>query len=606
MPDPPYQPGRISYEWIKATGPQYQTCDAWTYEKDLETFLSRDPGKFGSPEDNLMILLGGIGTGKSTVLRRSLTAIQARNRTCSKVQDGSKICKERPPTIVLDFKGIRQGESQAAAENRFWNIVSTRINDEIQKRPNAEEEVKTFWPWCLKKPHLLDYCSELHRFFSKAELRISALEAGVNYVNWPTEKLLEALLSERDELFNEMSEESLAWYRVFMLAYDLSSRSHSCNCAYLVLENVDHVDPSLQKKAVTFAILLCDILRTRTVIAVRPLTYERSLHGEVLVDVRSHFGPRLADVIKARIDLCLKNEKVSDYAKQALISLNTTFSNSESNESRLQSLLRITSGISVRYALRNLYNMLQSPSVAIAYNKPLFISGMTVNEMARAFFFSNENAMLMHAFENLYLTDGASGKERWLIKPRILDFLRRIRRGACQTSEIFSFMLKFNHQEEVVRSALTEMMARTRPLIWSADGLEAGGADSKAIIMLTPVGGNYYDELFGEMFYEEVCLAKNVRSPVSIPQVIGFHNDLTLVDLTEIKYAVGKHGSIFYKTAYPDGTPSLMFVHWDKLVRGLNNIKQVYAGATEFDESRDVWLRAQVRSITEEIVPSAT
>ena len=133
------------------------------------------------------------------------------------------------------------------------------------------------------------FMRRLSSILSSSAPRIEAMAAGTAFGSWGADDLKRAMFAERDKLF-DLSPESLAWYYVFQLAYELARSSGHCRCAYLLVDNVDGLDPRLQRNIASFGHLLCDVLRARTVVAMRPLTWKNT-QGEFLVDVKEHLAP---------------------------------------------------------------------------------------------------------------------------------------------------------------------------------------------------------------------------------------------------------------------------------------------------------------------------
>lgn len=592
--------GRISFEWTRAAGPQWLSKDPGVYEQELEAFLLRDPGSTDSIEDNITVILGGIGTGKSTCIRRCIGIARARARVCTRAAVGGATCTATPKLIDLDFRGWNTSEKVSPKEKRdnYWNHLEAQVRQQISRPLNANDEVSVFWGWMLKQPKLLSRSKEVNRFFSGIEPKITAYANKEPYGSWTAEQILESLLRDRTELFRTLSHESLAWYQIFRLAHEQSSGHASCTCTYLLVDNVDGLEPDMQCSVVSIAQLLCGVLRARTIIAVRPLTWQNT-QGEFLLEQKHHYSPAFADVFRERFDAFFKESASLDThgisaARHLLTSIAT-------ETSPLHRMIKTTAGISIRYALRNVHNLMESPLMSAAFAKPTFTQSMNVRELARAYFFADEADMVPSAFENLYSVGHIADINRSLVKPRILDYIQRCRGGTAPTVEIFKFLAQFGHAESIIRLALDELMLRSRPLLWGEDGFEVVRADSKGRIMLTPIGTRYLDELFGEVFYDEVCIAKSAKDMVPLTAVLNFHKELTEADFREIAYAVEHDGSIFYASCYPQSMPALSFAHWSRMKDGLRNIQSSYEGSLVIDPKRLDWIAEQTRRLVSDL-----
>jgi hypothetical protein len=157
--------------------------------------------------------------------------------------------------------------------------------------------------------------------------------------------------------------------------------------------------------------------------------------------------------------------------------------------------------------------------------------------------------------------------------------------------------MKFGHDKQLITVALNELMNSQRPLLWSEDGFHVDDCDSNSRIMTTPIGIGYYNDLFGELFYEEACLAQFGNERINPSDTIEFHQRLTEIDLQESEFAISKYGYTFYSRNYPqDEIISISQIHWNKLLIGLNNINRNFPDIN-VDQKRSEWIRHQFKSI---------
>jgi hypothetical protein len=590
--DSQYINGRRSFIWSRADGATYETTEPGVYEQELQSFLDRDPGDFRSPEDNITIIVGGIGTGKSTTIKRSIESVIAKARNCSVTSNGG-LCIAKPIVVVIDFKSWEDEQVLAVEEKRsenFWNLVATCARQAISTEISEEQEVKCFWAWLLNQPKLLRRSLIINKFLSVEREKIIQLSSSL--ISTPLPQILADLIKKRSRLFDSFKSEDFAWYSVALLAYQCLLPKKTCPCLYLVVDNVDGLEPNTQRLALGLAQLLCAVLKARTLIALRPLTW-KNVQGELLIDRKDHYSPHWNSVLISRLTECLVTDRLNliDHAKEAINQLINALRN-ESNF--LHKMFSATVGISVRYALRNLHNLLQSPILKAAYSNKKFVLDLSVSDLSKAYFFGGASSIIPHAFENLYVTGSSRELSPVVLKPRILDFIKRRQNGMTTMKGIFEFSFKFGHRADMVQTALKELAMRERPLIWSEDGYELFSRKSNSRVMLTPIGYSYIKDLFGELFYEEVCLAKPGEK-ITPGDVLRFHTEFSEAEFREINHVVNKHEAMYYRAIY--GDTALCVEHWKKLFNGLKNIEFSYVGEIGFDEKRENWLLEKLGKI---------
>lgn len=609
----PYCHGSVTYDFVNPIGPRFIDCKPGSYEAIIENFIRRDFGCQPIKKDDLMILIGGIGTGKSTTLRISYDKIFSESRKCSNSKNKDFICDKRPILIKFDFNDLEGGDANDCEDNdnddeKLWNFISACINGSLKYHLSVEEEVGYFWKWCLEQSRLLGNSIHLNKFFSEHDKYIDAFCKKDFFIS--EDETLNYLIRQRGNFFRESCSEAIAWYRVFSLAYALNNKKfidENCNCLHLLFDNADHLTPTLQKKAVKFAILLTSILCARTIISIRPLTWEKSVHGHILYQEELHYSPGVCEVIAKRIDACIsrKTGDLNELQIKSLEKLKEHFIGRDPHErihhTFLSQLIESTSGISVRFALRNLCNMLASP---IILRQPLgdrFLKDIKVSEITRALFFSDLDKINIDAFDNIYIVQGTLRDDQILIKPRILYFIN-YHQNSSTIAELFKFTEKFFYNENDVINAINSLLRTTRPLLWCENGYKINDTNSKGRIILTPIGYKYYESLYGELYYDEVCLAQNTNHSVRLEDIYDFHKRLTNQDIKEIKKCIDEFGSLTYHGFYPKDIQhmSMSLIHWRKLVIGLKKRDEKNEWSTLIiDKKRENWIINQIQKCLE-------
>jgi len=562
--------GTRAFDW--QTGKPLR-CRAGEHERILAEFLFNDPAGPSKAGLDVLVLIGGIGTGKSTTVREMVRQITTQRRACSAAPSTKNDCTEKPILIDLDALDIysdsgRRGPDKERVRQQledFWNMAAKRLEKLLAGKLSFETEA-AFWVWALEKESLSDRSMFIHRWLNECEYQIRALSSRQPYAGWTLDAIAQSLERRRSELMSTIPERDLVWYRVFQLIYAVQvENKFLCRCRYVILDNVDHLEPEVQSTVVDFIILLSDVLRARTLIAIRPLTWERSVHAHMLVRTQNHFSPSLREVFVRRLEAARRSAgmspQIAAYLQSMIMPLTTP-------KNLWGKMFEATSGLSVRFAIRNFLNLTQSRLLPPLASSAVFRK-MKSSEIARAFFFGEGENVLHNNLENLYGLGNDMRAEFRLVKPRLLDYVIRICDGQTTLDELAGTMAKFDYTPEMLVKAINDLLWRSRPLLWSQAGHQIGAVAGRSKIAVTPIGRGYHEKLFGQLYYDEVCIARSTRDVVTLDRVIDFHKQLWKQDHIEITRAVRKHGSGFYLSLYPRATPAISAIHALSLSEGV-------------------------------------
>jgi hypothetical protein len=257
-------------------------------------------------------------------------------------------------------------------------------------------------------------------------------------------------------------------------------------------------------------------------------------------------------------------------------------------------MFEATTGLSVRLALKHFANLAESPLLPAIGDgfDPLNIA----SAFARAYFFGNAGGLARDAFDNLYAIGGDMRTEYRLIKPRILDFVHRRPRMTTEVDTLVAHMSKFGYGRDELTKALADLLFPARPLLWCQDALEIPPLTSHAAIAATPLGEGYIDTLFGELYYDEVCIASGPTARVDIHDLFDFHRDLWEQEKKEIKAVVTGPGKEHYRSVYPNDRIALSVLHARNMIKGIKK-RRISERPAGFDPQRDEFLADEVRSL---------
>lgn len=608
-----YHRGRVRYDWDQLPRSerrfQLKEVQLGAYEQRLQSLLHSIPLSPTSSNDRVVVLIGGIGTGKTTALQKAFSTNLVTGQVCTCCPRQLAGEARRPLLMHLDLTTNEGEDADAdhdqAAEQKatamenddIWNQLAAFFSERLSEG-DVDEGTPKFWYWCLSQPKLLARSKRIHTFLLSKRPILRAIEQGRPFGGENLEHNVANIYRERELFVQSFDAESLAWYQVFLFKYYRSRDGAACPCDVIWLDNIDQASPRAQRLSVRIVLLLADVLEAKAFISVRPLTWQRSIHGNYLVTTEPHYSPDLGRVLESRTQRLFASGVLSEDAKKAVSALIAAVGARKGRYVWLREMLEATSGLSVRWAIRNLVNMTEAPLFStLDCTSPDPLAQFKMSELVRAYFFGTRNAMIPHAFDNLYAVGGDRRRSRILIKPRILDLLIRVFNGYAAVRDICFIMSQFGHEATVVLQALNELMRRTRPLIWCEKDFSISDAGSVAKILATPIGEEYYSTLFGELYYEEVCLAGSLEEVIHLGKVYAFHQELAKQDFEEIGNYVMDSGSLAYRQLYPRESVGISVLHAANLIVGLMN--RTREGERFFDPKRAYWLDDQIQQILE-------
>jgi len=567
-----YCSGTRCYQW--ETG-KLKELPPNEYEDTLAEFLLQDPAAKVKAGLDVMVLIGGIGMGKSTTVRRLIRLLETQTRTCTDSSAAAGHCSCPPIVLCFDAgdmsepaRHLPQKERIDNQMNEFWNIAASRVENLLGASFSFETEA-AFWAWALEQSGIRDRSTVLHRWLNESNYQIRALATKTAYAGWSIDHIAHSLEQQRSELMKHIPERDLVWYRMFQLIYAVKIlKLFQCSCRYIFLDNVDQLEPDVQRGLVDFVILLSDVLRARTFIAIRPLTWERSVHAHMLVRVKNHCSPSVREVLMKRVAKLSQDKGCPVDAPAYLRSL---ISSLTAPGSLWGDMFDATSGLSVRFAIRNFLNFAQSRLLPPLSESTNPLENMRASEIARSFFFGSGESLLHQNLENLYALGTDMRQEYRLIKPRILDFLIQVCDGSTTLDELAITLGRFGYRAPLLLKAINDLLLRSRPLLWSQDGykIPISSLTSRSKIAVTPIGRGYHANLFGQLYYDEICLASSSIDVVPLEQVIAFHKEIWEQDKNEIVLATRKHGPGFYLSLYPRERPAISAIHAANLKEGV-------------------------------------
>ena len=582
--------------------------------------MSRNPGAIllNEMDDNTLILRGGIGTGKTTTLKKFFQEIIQKPRHCQYSKEERNYCTKTPRYFELDYRTAISPNSESETE-LFWLFTESELHKQYESLRKKDYNLIEFLDWCLNKVNIIRNEKDIQGFVLRHHKQFMALK-DQNRDRETYKRISSEILNDLDMFLQNCTVKTRAWYALFLLAYliGLDDKSIDHHCNYILVDNIDHFSPNLQGDAILFAYKLTEILSARTVIAVRPLTYSNLRHYHFMVTKVDHRSPSCFDVINARYEDFLKiyqdglSEKETAYIKDIL-----SVMTSRPYHSIYPKLVWASSGLSIRYATRNIRYMLNSPiiidylceelenskKINYQYDARSTVSKIKTGRIARAYFHGESDGLKLDRFQNLYSVGGESILycSCSLIKPRILDFIQRIMRGKCSIIELFTYLGLFGYHEKDISIAINDLLDNKRSLIWSSEGLECDDLKSKNDLSITSLGQGYYNVLFGEYCYVESCLAQTLSKSLKPREIFDFHKKIEELDLNEIKTFCENRSSQEYRKLYDKDIPALSYLHAKRISEGYEKRKEEREAISDIHKGRENYVEFNVNNILNDI-----
>jgi len=545
------------------------------FQKRVYAFLTRDFDK-DNPIQKTAILVGGLGTGKSTFLWYEKT----------KLKQFHEKTESQYALINVDFSTFHDEISRdEAGKDKYRDKVYRSICEQLRKsiddnnisHMSEEEEVTLFWNWCLKKYDLLQESNILSSHLSRLECKIKdSLEK---------EELATSLKEEKSHLFVSLQNDSHAnmFYIFLKLIYFLENKQYERR--YMFLDNLDHLLPDLQKEIVHLALRIGNGYNFRTLVSIRPLTAEKCFHGHRNNIVIEHCSPDIMEVINSRIEVIARkySEKYPEFTHDVK-KISKLLERSKGNP--LRKYLIRSSGLSVRLALRQFHNFILSPIIKDEAGR--INTNKRVSEIIHAFIYGKDGADVNHNFENIYSVSGSINTHTITLKSRILYYLAYLKNGESQLVDLYEYLKLFYRQDirASLINSLNELMYRPRPLLWVQGEFEVSNAESYQRIRMTHIGVGYIRSLFGELSYDEACISNGMYQRDGAAFALAHHKEFAESDFRESQYHALTYGLDSYKMSLSnDRQKSLSHIHWSRLARALQN-----RNTPHYDANRESWL----------------
>lgn len=524
-------------------------------------------GKILRPVSPVVCIQGGMGAGKSTTINYLIHHVIGRMDSTS--QNDPVHSNHTRLLAHIDFHNFgRASHFNHEVEERQSTEMLTVLCDELRARSwmviDEQEEYFQFWN------QLVNY------YFSWADKEVNRVtRVLITKAPWIRNKIDNPSpddLVKRQELLMKLQEQDMTWYLRYLIllwCYLIRTRyNNDRGKATVILDNVDTLSPHLQRLLISLVLRNASQNGPTFVILMRPETLRRQGLADTLVDVVHHEGPTPIDMVADRLKRFCKQpdnyfkpelgltknqaQLIEEFLQRIEQKIN------DDHEDVFSCFMRHSTGSSVRMALilaqglllNSLHDMKNSNLT------PYFLIRACVRHGNPQFQAYPKNP-IDNPFNINRIKEG-----RFLLKPRILNFIRDRGDDRCNLSVIRSTFALFGYPEESIKSALNEMLRNECQLLRS-DGFDVyreTWGDEQETLYLTAIGKGYIDHLiYSTDFVQEVMLDCYINQPSSWPKAVSidlltekfdllylFLRELHKTDADEVASFIDRHGVYKY------------------------------------------------------------
>lgn len=553
----PYRKAKKRFNWHSSERNPI-TDIKYDYEEKLYTLLKKNTLNHDLHENRPIVIVGGRGSGKTTAVVNVLKKLSAENISTF-IRIDMNQWDDRP----------FEDEDERKLQLRFAAHLSEKIKSASPKEPTLEEELYEFFPWCIdnrsKIGDMIAHVEPLSNFLRRRSTHIRKLLAKEPYGSRSNEQLYDDLVEGLEETLDLMSEIDAIWYQLLQLICfsDWDAEKVDLSKRILILDNIDPVDPRLQRFAAKLFQSITLASGVQTIIPMRPHTQivGNTAAGADWYTREDHCSPNLIDVINARLDKLIDSESDNESAtvvKKIRQALNK-------DAKHLKEIVSDTSALDIRTGLINFSNfverLLASRGIDVDFD-------LDQSEVCRLFFLGDRNRFNYHYAENLFCY--ASGDEQVITMCKVftLDFILRHSNGSAAFSSIRDYLVGLGLSKIEIECSLGNLLSRSRALLWSPDGFDQSILKDDSPLHATPLAFTYYYRLFGEYYYTEVCMMDRRFHTVSVSEVFGFEKEFVRGEVRALLNFVDARGAETLRTIFPSPSDFLGLRHWRRFQHG--------------------------------------
>ena len=500
---------------------------------DYERYLA---GKLLNPPRKVILLIGPLGSGKSTTL---FYVKERLNRMGCNECLGSQSCQSRRIIPVIN---LNEDQYQTHDEEQAKSILQKSLTENIRAVlningvPTHQDELMLFWDKQLQKLR--------ENFVSTPAFIWIASELSDHKSLDEKDENFKRRFQARETILNEMKKDRALYLDYLMRLWGFASEEYyggNKSCSFIVFDNIDKATTIVQSMMVSILDDCAGDPGPAMIVALREETRDRfglgKNKGSLIMDVVMHQGVKPSAVVLDRFERFINKcedyfepndgmtksefEQIYEYLSKVYKLINPD----NQRQSPYLTFLDHACGKSVRLALLCAENLLK---VSIEdMRDPKFSAYSLIRTTVVNQAYSQFRATVRSPIPNLFDVKGYY-KGRLLIKPRVLTFLKNCE-GNRTTLNVLRRTLKgFGYSETtLIKDTVQEMQNIYCQLIRS-DGFDFYESEREFLmagnqkITLTEIGLGYIEHIMNSIDYlQEVML--DCRIPEDwLSQEFGF------------------------------------------------------------------------------------
>jgi hypothetical protein len=529
-----YIPGTTAFTWPREPHePDPLPSQHSEYEERLIEFVTAEPSTFP-----ILIVRGGVGVGKSTTLSYVISECKTRFGD-TEHGFGDRLCVHLDMNTEQD--AVLGDPDQGQMGATVWNQLEAQFGALARQFCGEENFSFDFLKWANS------YYSHISLF----PLR-QFLNQNSEAIEKPQETTAATLHSSLSEKMASLDAQDALLYWVLRLSHFIRS-SDTYRSLVVFIDNVDHMEPSNQREILGFTDILVNIVPCACIVTIRPHTLSQTQFAAGLKLLLEHEAPDVFAVIESRVTKrCTKDlDPLIVAGLQALIE---RIKRTEITRNAFSSLC----GLSVRFGLRNFYNMTLARN--LAWKSQEDIRALNSSTVFQALYCHEEEFLDEELYDNVFSVSGTGEAGRTLIKLRILNYLSQHTSWHDQLKNVIYHLQTFGYSFDLCIRALNELMYKRKLLAWSNGAnqyqLDRAPSAMNDSVQLTCIGLGYFRDIIFDPHYLRECVFQiNRRRVAPLADWIGelrddFLREVSRRDVDEIQAAVRKRGRGPYQNYY--------------------------------------------------------
>jgi len=544
---------------------------------DLGEYEVKILGKLLSPQRPVIVIVGPMGSGKTTLKDFVALGLLKNRKHCSNCNPpADRLISHIDFNEHIDLNDLEIKELNKRLYNLLCDELISRIN--VTDIINPEFEFNKFW-----KKEIDDYknqkssSSAFRKIISQDTDRIATNYEVKNTEIIEKKKKLLAKLQKSDECYLD--------YLIRLWKYIIQTKFNCVNgCGVILLDNLDRVNPNVQRKVIDIVHTHAKIGGPTFMILVRPETFDNIGLGTGIIDVEDQIGPKPIDLILKRLDEFCNNPEAYYDANAGL-----TMEQFELVTKHMKRVRRVIQNDPYQ-AFHKFIDNACGKSIRIGYLVAQNLFFASVAEM-------QNDKLSIHDIVRLCIR-GDSPQLKWtpsntiehlfrisnrtydglLLKPRILKYIGRSNRDRRKLGEINYIMMGFGFDDTATINAINDLMQINHQLLRS-NGFDFYDqktelSSSGHNIRITEIGRGYSDYLLCDLDYIQEIMLDTFVDGDYFPKEIGFGylydkfylvynfiKELRRIDCKEVNLFIEKWGSDGYKEAFGTHLLSLDIIH---------------------------------------------